>query len=60
MKNQVHHTEQMEAMRAEFSELWNSKILPRLKSTNTSPSEFPKHEDVAWLVFRSAKINQPS
>lgn len=55
--NQNHHDEQMEAMRLEFFQLWDEKILSRLDSMHVAPNWHPAIQDIAWLAFRTGKGN---
>jgi len=51
--NISHHSEQMEAARRDFAELWDKKLRPRalaLQNRLTLP-ELALLEDIAWQTF---------
>lgn len=52
-----HHTEQMEAHRAEFQKLWQGELLPRIVSLGGTRSirEMATTKDIAWHAFKAAK-----
>lgn len=53
MVYQLHHAEQMEALRRDFSELWELELLPNLKTKNNREI-IAAHQD-AWKKFKEAK-----
>lgn len=54
--NLDHHTEQMEAARASFTELWQDKLRRRALSLNATASaqELAWVQDIAWQSFLHA------
>lgn len=55
-----HHTEQMEAVRNEFQNLWRERILPtainlEYHSTTERSSRHKLWEHIAWHAFKAAK-----
>lgn len=52
-----HHTEQMEALRNDFTKLWQAELMPRVVSLGGSKSirELATLKDIAWHAFKAAK-----
>ena len=46
--NLTHHTEQMEAVRAEFSRLWLDHLLPTIAQLNPPIAALPAIEHIVW------------
>ncbi len=54
--NQDHHSEQMEALRKEFEELWATDLCSRWKLFDPDHSHMVAANDIAWQAFRYGKI----
>lgn len=50
---QLHHEEQMEAMRAEFAALWRNELEQSARSLGITPN--PACELLLWKTFKAAK-----
>ena len=50
-----HHTEQLEAIRADFLKLWSDDLEPRAIALGATSKTLPVVADIAWRVFRHSK-----
>ena len=51
----LHHIEQMEALRRDFQKLWHRELLKRMQLLKVRIDDYSKHEDIAWQAFRKGK-----
>lgn len=56
MIKQIHHDEQMEALRREFLALWKNELRRRaIRFGFDTTKKLAAMEDVAWQAFKAAK-----
>lgn len=53
-----HHTEQMEAIRAEFHRPWLDHLLPAIAQLNPPIQAMPAIEHIAWKAFVIGRLKR--